>query len=170
MAADPRWLERVPRASARLWLIVALLCLPVLPAALLLAPARPGSSDGGWTVPAVIYAFWEPLLAWGIILSLLIAFQRRFADWPPVWQRLSRRAFTIYIIHPPVLVGIALAILVAGGLPLLSVAGARALLLGPEPIIGPQAVVLASSALPGRSLRVATDGLRPFAVAGEQAP
>lgn len=40
--------------------------------------------------------------------------------------------------------------------------------LGPEPIIGPQAVVLSSAALSGNSLRVATDGLRPFTVrAGE---
>jgi len=39
-----------------------------------------------------------------------------------------------------------------------------ALLLGPEPIIGRQAIVLESSALPGRRLRIATDGLRPFAV------
>jgi len=38
------------------------------------------------------------------------------------------------------------------------------LLLGPEPIIGKQEVVLVSTALPGRSLRIATDGLRPFAV------
>ena len=36
--------------------------------------------------------------------------------------------------------------------------------LGPEPIIGPQAVVLTSADHPERSLRVATDGLRPFAV------
>src|SRR6185369_14276241 len=35
---------------------------------------------------------------------------------------------------------------------------------GPEPIIGKQEVVLVSTGLPGRSLRVATDGLRPFAV------
>lgn len=39
------------------------------------------------------------------------------------------------------------------------------LTLGPEPIIGRQEVVLESSALPGRSLRIATDGLRPFAIA-----
>ncbi|HMA06928.1 MAG TPA: prepilin-type N-terminal cleavage/methylation domain-containing protein [Ramlibacter sp.] len=39
-----------------------------------------------------------------------------------------------------------------------------ALLLGPEPIIGRQQVVIESSALPGRSLRIATDGLRPFSV------
>jgi general secretion pathway protein H len=44
------------------------------------------------------------------------------------------------------------------------VRGPSALLLGPEPIIGRQAVVLESTQVPGRSLRVATDGLRPFAV------
>jgi general secretion pathway protein H len=44
------------------------------------------------------------------------------------------------------------------------VRGSGVLLLGPEPIIGKQEVVLVSTALPGRSLRIATDGLRPFAV------
>lgn len=38
------------------------------------------------------------------------------------------------------------------------------LLLGPEPIIGPQAVLLVSRSRPGHSVRVATDGVRPFAV------
>ena len=39
--------------------------------------------------------------------------------------------------------------------------------LGPEPIIAPQAVVLTSADHPERSLRVATDGLRPFAVTAD---
>ncbi len=47
------------------------------------------------------------------------------------------------------------------------VVGRGVLLLGPEPVIGPQEVVLTSAAQPQRTLRVATDGLRPFAVAGE---
>lgn len=47
------------------------------------------------------------------------------------------------------------------------VRGAGALQLGPEPIIGRQAVVLESTAVPGRGLRVATDGLRPFTVTSE---
>jgi len=38
------------------------------------------------------------------------------------------------------------------------------LLLGPEPIIGPQELVLASRSQPGKSVRLATDGVRPFAV------
>lgn len=50
------------------------------------------------------------------------------------------------------------------------VRGNNALLLGPEPIIGRQELVLESSSLPGRSLRVATDGLRPFAVATGDVP
>jgi general secretion pathway protein H len=44
------------------------------------------------------------------------------------------------------------------------VQGAAFLVLGPEPIIGPQSVVLTSAVDPTRSLRLATDGLRPFAV------
>ena len=48
------------------------------------------------------------------------------------------------------------------------VIGPGLLQLGPEPIIGRQEVVLGSSALQGRSLRIATDGLRPFAVGGER--
>jgi general secretion pathway protein H len=50
--------------------------------------------------------------------------------------------------------------------PATEVRGGAALQLGPDPIIGRQEVVLASSALPGRSLRIATDGLRPFKVVG----
>ena len=38
------------------------------------------------------------------------------------------------------------------------------LLLGPEPIIGPQEVVLTSISQPGQRVRLATDGVRPFSV------
>jgi general secretion pathway protein H len=50
------------------------------------------------------------------------------------------------------------------------VLGTATLQLGPEPIIGRQAVVLASSAAPDRTLQVATDGLRPFAVVSGAGP
>lgn len=52
--------------------------------------------------------------------------------------------------------------------PTTEVLGTGLLQLGPEPIIGRQQVVLGSTALPGRSLRIATDGLRPFAVTAQQ--
>jgi general secretion pathway protein H len=39
-----------------------------------------------------------------------------------------------------------------------------AIQLGPDPLIGRQAIVLGSTEMPERSLRIATDGLRPFTV------
>lgn len=54
--------------------------------------------------------------------------------------------------------------------PSTEVEGNATLLLGPDPIIGRQQVVIASSATPGRSLTIATDGLRPFGVAAPPGP
>ncbi len=50
--------------------------------------------------------------------------------------------------------------LVAG----IHVQSAQPILLGPEPIIAAQAVVLSISEMPERTATVASDGLRPFAV------
>jgi len=44
---------------------------------------------------------------------------------------------------------------------------AAPLVLGPEPIIGPQRIRLVSISDPTRSLTIATDGVRPFAVAAD---
>lgn len=48
------------------------------------------------------------------------------------------------------------------------VQGRAVLVLGPEPVIGPQAIELTSAEHPEQTLRIATDGLRPFAIAAEQ--
>ncbi|MBA2965382.1 MULTISPECIES: pilus assembly FimT family protein [Ramlibacter] len=50
------------------------------------------------------------------------------------------------------------------------VAGDARVVLGPEPIIARQELVLGSTAVPQRTLRIATDGLRPFTVGNEVAP
>ena len=42
------------------------------------------------------------------------------------------------------------------------VRGSGSLVLGPEPLIGPQQVILVQPQHPEHALRVATDGLRPF--------
>ena len=48
--------------------------------------------------------------------------------------------------------------------PATHVNGNATLVLGPEPIIGKQEVVIASTDTPGRELHIVTDGLRPFRV------
>ena len=91
---------------------IAWLTLPLLPAVALIGAEVPwlsGSFEGGWNLRALVYAFWEPFVAWGFILGLLSFFQRRFARLTGAWPSLARRAFLIYIIHPPIVVGMALA-------------------------------------------------------------
>ena len=44
------------------------------------------------------------------------------------------------------------------------VRGQAVLQLGPEPLIGPQQVLITHQSHPERSLRIATDGVRPFSV------
>lgn len=112
MASRYRWLERIPAASVRIWRRVALVTLPILPGAYFLGaivPGLRGSTAGGWNPMSILYAFWEPLIAWGIILVLLVRFQQRYSVLDDFWRSLSERSYSIYIIHPPVLVGVALA-------------------------------------------------------------
>ena len=53
--------------------------------------------------------------------------------------------------------------------PSTGVRGPGHLVLGPEPLIGPQQVILTQSGHPEHALRVATDGLRPFTVSSAEA-
>lgn len=104
--ARAHWIERVPQRQVRLWWRVTLIALPVLPLVYFVGKHVPELRGRSLSV---VYAFWEPFVAWGTILFLASYFQRRFARLTGVWLRLTRRAYTIYIIHPPVLVGVALA-------------------------------------------------------------
>ncbi len=99
LGAKGRWLENVPTKQLWSWRWISLAAAVAYPVVIL---------AGRWS-PA-FYAFWEPLFAWGVILSLLVFFQRRFAALGPIWRKLARRAYLIYIIHPPILVGVSLAI------------------------------------------------------------
>ena len=111
-AANGRRLEQIPEDSKRIWLRVAWIALPLLPILTVLAAHiswLAGHGEGGWNAQALAYAFWEPFVAWGFILGLLVFFQRRFAELKGIWPSLARRAYLIYIIHPPILVGTALA-------------------------------------------------------------
>lgn len=105
-AAKHRWLEELPADKVRRWWRVALVTLPTLPIVYFAGRAVPVLRE---PVLGGVYAFWEPLVAWGVILKLLWEFQRRFTVLNSVWTALARRAYTVFIIHPPVLVAVALA-------------------------------------------------------------
>jgi hypothetical protein len=108
-----RWLERVPPEQVQRWRWVMRLALPVLPLAGVALGALRGEAihfEGGWTLPAVVYAFWEPLVAWGLIAALLQRFRLHHNQPDSRWDAPCPQAFAAFVVHAPVLVAISLAL------------------------------------------------------------
>ncbi len=113
LASKGHRLENFPQERARHLKTLAWFTLPALYPLISLSrrfPILEGSAAGGWNLPSFLYAMWEPLVATGIILALLQYSLKRFRTMPPALRPLSRGAFCIYIIHPVVLVSIAIAV------------------------------------------------------------
>ncbi len=106
--APGRWLERVTVRLALPWLVVSVVALLALAGSFRFASV--GAYLGGLTIQAATYAFFEPFFAWGVILALLWLFRTRLNLATPLSRFLSARAYTVYVIHPPVLVAVALAL------------------------------------------------------------
>lgn len=106
-----RWLERIDWEYARPWAIATLVALPVLPAFALVYPAAAHDKTtlaGGLNPGALVYALWEPFVAWGVLLGLMWFFREKVR--PERFAALGRRAYAIYCFHPPFVVGIAIAL------------------------------------------------------------
>lgn len=105
------WLERVKQRHAMPWVIAAAVAISMLPVALGVSEAL-GQTEfaTGFSPPAVFYAFWEPVVAWGLIAGALWYFQMRWGERDRRWGFLSRQSYGAFILHPPVIVTIALVI------------------------------------------------------------
>jgi peptidoglycan/LPS O-acetylase OafA/YrhL len=117
--ARSHWLENVGASLARAWIRVTWVCTPLLLVYALAAGALRGvpfDTSGGWTLPALAYAFWEPFVAWGIILGMLWRFRVKAGQRPRWWSACARHAYAAYIVHPPVVVALGL-LLAHAGLP-----------------------------------------------------
>ncbi|MGD0293558.1 MAG: acyltransferase family protein [Terracidiphilus sp.] len=106
------WLRQLEWKQARPWIWTLAMAWPCLPVGIAVAHALngPGKSNfsGGLSWPAILYAYWEPFVAWGLIALWLLVFRARMNQPSALWAWLNRRAYTAYIIHPAVLVGVSL--------------------------------------------------------------
>ncbi|HEY3705113.1 MAG TPA: acyltransferase family protein [Terracidiphilus sp.] len=102
------WLRQLSWNNSRTAVLSGMLALPVMPLGVILSHAFHSKGDfaGGLSWQAVLYALWEPFAAWGLIAGWLLL-MRRYGNQPSAfWSWLNRRAYAVYIIHPPVLVGV----------------------------------------------------------------
>jgi hypothetical protein len=103
------WLENVKRRHAMPWLIALVVAIPLLPVALIVGESLGQTNFAtGFSFPAIFYAFWEPVVAWGVIAGALWYFQFRWGERDRRWGFLSRQSYGAFILHPPVIVGVAL--------------------------------------------------------------
>ena len=106
------WLRQLQWKHAPPWIITLIAAWPAMPIAIAIAmrvfPPGQANFGGGHTWPAIFYAFWDPFVSWGLIAAWLLV-ARAYMNKPSTfWSWLNRRAYAVYIIHPPVLVGISL--------------------------------------------------------------
>ena len=106
------WFRQLDCKQARAWVITLVVAWPLLPISIVVAMRvfGPGKANfgGGHTWPAIFYAFWDPFVAWGLIAAWLLVARTYMNKPSQFWSWLNRRAYAVYIIHPPVLVGISL--------------------------------------------------------------
>lgn len=119
LAARRGWLAGLTVRQGRVALVVALVSVgPALGGAAL--AAAPGAGALGQAVAALT----ESLFAVSTVIALLVLFRERLGG-QPAWARFAaRNSFAVYVIHPLVLVGVA--VLLA---PLVAPAGVKFLIL-----------------------------------------
>ncbi len=113
VGARHRWLERIERAQAVRWAWVALCTAPLLAAAVAVSGAvsgKPVPVDTGFGLAAVVYAFWEPFVAWGLIAGLLVAFRSRLNAPSAAWQAWGHQAYGAFVVHAPVVVAVSVSL------------------------------------------------------------
>ena len=110
------WLDEITDRVRKVWsgaAVVAIFCLPLMMAAVvMMAPEAMESNlallKGGINPLAIITAVWEAVYCLAMPVLLLSVFRKRFNQSRRLSRLLADNAYTVYIIHAPVIVATAL--------------------------------------------------------------
>ena len=106
------WFQRLPARLGKLWAGVLLaFVLVVFPLLLVSTEALQGKTRslvGGLTWQSLAYSIWEEFICVGAIVVLLVGFRERLNRQSALTRAMSVSTFTVYFIHAPVLVFLAL--------------------------------------------------------------
>ena len=96
-------LERITLQQCKPWFITSFVALLLLGWALT-TRWELGGFNGGWNLNALFYALWDPLFSTGVMLGMLWSFRRWAGRASALSRIVARRAYAVFIIHPPVVV------------------------------------------------------------------
>jgi peptidoglycan/LPS O-acetylase OafA/YrhL len=108
------WFLRITAAVGRLWLRISVfLVLVVFPIMFVAGGVMDGDVEpfmGGLTWQSFALAVWEQFVCLGLVITFLVWFRNRFNQQGSLAQAMSASAYTVYLIHAPVLVFTAFAL------------------------------------------------------------
>lgn len=108
------WLTRFTEAQVKAWKWVALICVLTLPAIVIAAGALTGQLDergaGGWNWISLSYSIWEGFTCLALSIITLAWYRQRFDRQGWLAAKMTEATFTAYVIHPIVIVPMALAL------------------------------------------------------------
>ena len=106
------WLEALLENGklVKTWRRISLTAIPILPIGFILTGALEGNLtfEGGANFQSFFYAMWEPFVGFGMILWLFYQFEKKVNQPHPFGGALSDAAYTVFIIHPAIVVGFTL--------------------------------------------------------------
>jgi fucose 4-O-acetylase-like acetyltransferase len=108
------WLVAFSDRQAKTWRWVALACVLTLPPLAVAAGVLSGTLDeratGGLNWLSLAYSLWEGFLCVSMIISILAWFRRRLDHQGRLARAMSESAFAVYVLHPAIIVPLALAL------------------------------------------------------------
>ena len=108
------WLGTLPDRFCMRWATLALsLSVPLFAALILFGGGLQGdtaSYAGGFNPVSAGKCLWEALVCVGMGFAMLAVYRRHLSEQGPLARFLSDNAFGVYLIHPPVLIAIAIAL------------------------------------------------------------
>ena len=106
------WLKSITYQRGMKWFILAQVCIFVFfPIIFLGGGAASGNLDafmGGWHWQSFAYAIYEQVLGFSLIIGLLGIFKEKWNGQGNWAKTLSASTYTVYIIHPPIIIFLAL--------------------------------------------------------------
>ena len=106
------WFLLISKEMGRLWLRVSLILIILFPflLELYMATGNPTRYYGGFYWQAFTYALWEQFIGIAIIVALTSIFREKYNKQGRLLGAMSKNVYTVYIIHAPIIVFLALSL------------------------------------------------------------
>lgn len=110
VAWQNNWLQQLPAKTAKKWFLFSQVLIFIgFPLIFVLGKAPSQGIEpftGGVTYQSLMYALWEQLVGFSLIIGLLGIFRKYFNTQGNFAQQLSAGAYGVYVFHAPVIVAI----------------------------------------------------------------